>query len=173
MHPEHLLTFVILPTLSYMGEKFNTPAAQQLLLATAAQESHCGHFLHQIGGPAVGIYQIEPATFDDLEENYLKYEPSIARKVNELARSPALTRKPGGEIHDKTSQLIGDLHYATAVARAQYYRFSEKLPEFDDFEAMWSYYKRYWNTDRGAATRGEFKNNWNAFVAPSLHNRDV
>ena len=44
--------------------------AVNLLMGTAAQESHLGKYRKQIGGgPALGIFQMEPATFNDIVNN--------------------------------------------------------------------------------------------------------
>ena len=41
--------------------------AVDLLMVTAAQESHCGEYIQQIGGgPAMGIFQMESDTLADL-----------------------------------------------------------------------------------------------------------
>ena len=51
---------VIRPTLAALdlgGEE-----VEALLLGTAAQESGCGRKLAQEGGPALGVWQIEPNT---------------------------------------------------------------------------------------------------------------
>ena len=48
---------------------------------TAAVESRMGTYLRQIGGPALGIWQVEPATHLDCWDNWLDYRP-----VKQLAR---------------------------------------------------------------------------------------
>jgi hypothetical protein len=40
--------------------------AIQLLMGTAAQESHLGTYLKQINGPALGVFQMEPNTEIDI-----------------------------------------------------------------------------------------------------------
>ena len=46
--------------------------AENLLMGTAAQESALGEYIRQLGnGPALGIFQMEPETFDDIVRNYL------------------------------------------------------------------------------------------------------
>ena len=45
-----------------------SPAAVNLLLGTAAQESGFGTYLRQVKGPALSVFQIEEATFLDLRE---------------------------------------------------------------------------------------------------------
>lgn len=160
MRPQILLDYIIEPVLARMGDKYNTKAARQLLLATAAQESHCGSFFKQVKGPALGIYQFEEWVVDDLYTNYLNYRPDRKALIDEFL-SPA----EQGEL--ALMGVLGNTHYATAIARMQYFRQPEKMPEFDDFDAMWSYYKKYWNTEEGKATKEEFYYNWNRYVTPT------
>ena len=56
---------IIEPVLSRLHAA--SPAARALLLGTAAQESAMGRYIRQLrGGPALGIFQMEPATHDDI-----------------------------------------------------------------------------------------------------------
>jgi hypothetical protein len=49
-----------------------------LLLGTALTESGDMHYLHQLGnGPALGVYQMEPTTHEDIYDNYLKYKKEL------------------------------------------------------------------------------------------------
>ena len=48
-----------------------------LLVGTACVESNCGEYIKQINGPACGIFQIEPNTAKDIQENYIKYKPDL------------------------------------------------------------------------------------------------
>lgn len=154
IHPEHLREDVIRPVLESMGA-WSTDA-EELLLLTAAQESHLGKYLHQINGPALGIYQMEPATYEDIWSNYLKYKDGLAEEISKwhLVR----TDSKGYE------QMKGNMYYATAMARAHYLRRKEPLPDHNDVEAMAAYYKQYWNTPLGAATVEEAITNYKRFA---------
>ncbi|KAF0118141.1 MAG: hypothetical protein FD149_866 [Rhodospirillaceae bacterium] len=73
----HFVTTVIRPTLLHLG--LHSPAAEALLLGTAIQESRLGTYLRQTGGgPALGVYQMEPATHEDIWTNFLAYRPDLA-----------------------------------------------------------------------------------------------
>lgn len=168
MHPHELLDHIIRPTLKQLDEntpehrnRFGSPAAQQLLLATAAQESRCGEYVQQIKGPAVGIYQMEPDTIQDLYDNYLKH------RINLL---PAYYRFQISGL-GVNFQLHSNMAFATALARLQYFRFPEPLPELNDRQGMWLYYKTWWNTAEGAATEAQFSDNWFYFGIDKLFNR--
>ena len=110
---------------------------------TAAHES--GGFVHrrQIGGPALGIFQMEPATHDDIWEHYL-----IARSY---LRASIRAVIPIGPI-PKAEYMETSDPYACAMARAHYRRVSEPLPDAGDLGGMAAYAKRHWNTPAGAAT---------------------
>lgn len=162
MFPEHLLLYIIRPTLEYMGEKYHSPAAEQLLMATAAQETLCGRYLHQIKGPALGIYQMEPATIEDLHRHFINGSINLHFTLVEFRTSA------GHQSESNILDVVGNLYYATALARAMYFRFAQPLPEVNDLMGIWKYYKRYWNTNKGAATEEEFLRNWHNMIGPLM-----
>lgn len=145
MDTQQLRELIIEPTLKEIG--LYSEQAVKLLLGTAAQESHMGKYIMQVGGgPAMGIYQMEPATHDDIWDNYLKYKGELAEKIGRL--SPEC----------EASDMIHNLKYATAMARLQYYRFPESLP--DSQEGMAALWKKRYNTPLGAGTEQEFLHNY-------------
>ncbi len=152
MKKEHLRDEIITPTLKHLD--MYSESAVNLLLGTAAQESHLGYFLKQIKGPALGIYQIEPATLHDIYSNWLTYRKEISEKLSELG-----VIKLSAE-----SNLIGNLYYATAMARIHYYRVPESLPAADDIEGLASYWKRFYNSHLGRGTEEEFIHNYKKYV---------
>jgi len=145
--------------LTYMIEKVTgdlgkaSPEATNLLLGTAAQESHLGTYFYQMGsGPARGIFQIEPATEKDIWENYLEYKPTL--KANIIA----LTGVKSPNVNHLTMNIL----YQICIARVHYLRVKEALPT--DLDDMAIYWKRYWNTKHGAGTEEEFKHNYARFL---------
>lgn len=159
MNPQVLHDYIIFPTLeamkAYTGWDYNTQAARQLLLATAAQESHCGDYLKQVKGPALGVYQMEPATITDL---YTHFALGDKKELLYKFLSVAELQYPN------LIGVVGNLHYATALARMNYRRFPGALPVFNDKGAMWAYYKKFWNSVTGAATEEDFNMNWERYV---------
>jgi len=131
--------------------------AVELLMLTAAQESHCGTYLEQINGPAQGIFQMEPNTHSDIYANYLKYKPELRTKLHRLMATygPNL----GFDLN-----MRGNIIYQIAMARVFYLRFPEPLPSHLDVDALAKYYKKYWNTELGKATVMEAKNNYMRFA---------
>jgi len=135
-----LKELVIIPTLKYLSPEIAlSRAAVNLLMMTAAHESRLGSYLAQLGGPALGIYQIEPATDLDIHLNFLGYNKRLADKVAMYRPSPEQ-----------------DFGYATAIARVHYYRDSEALPKHDDLIGLANYCKRVWNTEAGKASARDY-----------------
>lgn len=117
--PTQLRTLVVKPVLLSLGLP-SSEVAENLIMGTAAHESHLGDYIEQVGGgPALGIFQMEPATLNDCYENYLDYRADLKAKVDGfLAAQPAT---PDGS-PDKQQQLATNLAYATAMCRIRYYR---------------------------------------------------
>ena len=118
-------------------------AAVNLLLGTCLQESRGGTYLRQmtntfdIGTHAVGVMQMEKATFDWLKEKYWY-------KL--------------GRYHDSVefAALEYDLRLSTVFARLRYLADPQPLPEAHDIVGLGEYWKRVYNTIHGAGTVEEF-----------------
>ena len=137
--------------------ELNSDNALELLMLTTAQESHCGEWIKQIGGgPALGIFQMEPNTHDDIWKNYLCYHPSISNKIIKLS----IQYRDFNLDNAKYFDMIGNLPYQTAMARTHYLRKREPLPDSKDVLKMAEYYKKYWNTYKGKATVKEAIDNY-------------
>ena len=150
-----LRKYIIKPTLVALDPMIPySRAAENLLLGTAAQESHMGRYLKQIRGPARGIYQMEPGTYDDIWRTFLSYHPEIGRVVYAL-----LLKYFGG-----VDQLAGNLYLATAMTRIHYYRVTASLPRTNDVDGMAKYWKKYYNTWRGRGRVVEFVDNYKRYV---------
>jgi len=152
----HLRICIIRPVLKDLD--LWSLVAENLLLGTAAQESHMGTYLDQanptIEGPAFGIFQIEKDTHDDIWENYLAYNEDYARVVRRYSL-PTFSYR----------QLAGNLYYAVAIARIHYRRVKEPLPSSPtDVKALARYWKRFYNTPLGKGTVEEFELNYKEFV---------
>ena len=147
------LRALIKSTLAPLG--LYSPAAEELLMATCAQESALGLYRRQQGGgPALGIFQMEPATFQDIFSNYLAYKPALLTDVGALA-----TTQPPRPV-----ELVTNDAFAVLMARVHYLRAPGALPDPASLEALWAYYKQYYNTPGGAATQSEFFANYRKYV---------
>jgi len=140
MNPEQLRELI---TEVLQKADLYSPSAVELLMLTAAAETRCGKYIKQINGPALGIFQMEPATHADIWKNYLRYHPELVRKIRSLS---------GENWSDVDLALKGNLIYQILLARIHYLRDPKPLPPADDIEALAQYYKRVWNTYKGKAT---------------------
>jgi hypothetical protein len=155
INAEQLRYFVIVPTLKRLEPAIEySVEAVDLLCMTAAHESLNGTYLKQVQGPAMGIYQMEPDTHDDIWEHFLAYNGDIAGKAIEHGT--------------RSEELITNLRYATIMARVHYYRVPELLPKRKDFGPdveyileLALYAKRYYNTALGKAAVNDY---YNAFM---------
>jgi len=147
---KHFLTSVIRPTLIQIG--LHSKAAEELLLGTAIVESDLKHRRQLGGGPARGFFQMEPATHDDIWDNYLKYRNELAEKVGALVVP----------YRDGLTALEHSDRYASAMARIHYLRVSEALPAAGDIKAMAKYWKKYYNTSAGKGKPEHFVAKWKA-----------
>jgi hypothetical protein len=128
-----------------------SPAAEELVLGTALQESRL-KYIKQLGnGPALGVFQMEPATHDDIWKNYLKYKPELAVGASKLSHSV------------NSRSLITDLLYAAAMCRIHYLRVPDALPAEGDFEGQAAYWKDHYNTYLGAGTEEEYLESWYSY----------
>jgi len=143
------IKYVIRPTVDHLD--LGGRGAEELLLGTALQESRLT-YLHQLGtGPAVGLFQMEPATHDDIWGNYLAYQPELVTKIRDI------TGTMPGKSHD---EMHGNMYYAAAMTRVHYRRVPAALPEAGDLTAQADYWKQYYNTYLGAGTVEEYIENY-------------
>lgn len=148
--PQLFLKNIIKPTLLKIG--LSSKKAEILLLGTAIQESRLKYRQQLGGGPALSYFQIEPATHDDIWDNYLSYRGELALKVKSLMTT-----------EDKLKELKENDAYACAIARIHYLRAPAALPEANDANAQAQYWKTYYNTPLGKGTVQEFIHNWQTY----------
>jgi len=142
MNPYDFRSEVIRPVLK--RAKLWSLDAEWLLLRTAKAESDLDA-LKQRGGPALGVYQIEPATHNDIWKNYLAYRPIKAARI--LAHSCSVPQH---------RQLIWNLGYATLIARLVYLRSPRPLPGAADLRGQALIWKAIYNTYLGKGTIQHF-----------------
>ena len=146
--PTQFRQYIIRPALNLL--EMHSPEAEALLLGTAAKESGLGRYVHQLGaGPALGVFQMEPATFHDIWRNYIRFNPGIS---NNLALRWPMEPEP--------EQMITDLVLAAVMCRLHYRRVAKPLPEHDDIKGLASYWKQYYNTSAGGGTEEGFIKSW-------------
>jgi hypothetical protein len=132
-----------------------TQSAEELLIGTAAQESHLGTYLFQLGGgPAVGVYQMEPSTHSDIWDNYLLFRPELVQKVDFTC----------GVAECDHYALKYDLRYQTIMARIHYRRVKEPLPKWTDVFAQSVYWDRHWNRNPDKGFPEQYRDNYFKYV---------
>ena len=139
MDAKQLHDYIIVPVLDHLG--MDSLSARLLILGTALIESDLSSIRQRGGGPAMGLWQMEPNTHDDIWANWLVVKPDITRRVTELMN----VRWPIG-----ASQMMGNNYYACAMARLHYWRLPSPLPAPDNPERLARYYKLFYNTYLGA-----------------------
>jgi|TARA_Y100000296_G_C5175004_1_gene259578 hypothetical protein len=163
MGPADFLTGVIRPTLQYIAENHpdirHDESVENLLLATALHESGGLDKLFQIGGgPALGVYQIEPNTHESIWDNYLAYRPDLASTIRGLASQESFTRS-----NDRlNNELVTNLAYATAIARLIYLPKPGKIP--DTLQGQANYWKTHYNTEKGEGTTQQYIASWTKYI---------
>lgn len=141
---EQFRIFIVRWVLQHLG--LHSQAAEDLVVGTAVHESGGLRFFEQVTGkgdrelgPALGFFQVELATHDDLHQRFLVYRPDLRRKLLEL-----MPERPGAKL-----QLAGNTFYGAAVCRLIYYRCPEALPAAGDIDGYARYWKQHYNTWRG------------------------
>ena len=141
----------------------HSQAAEDLVLGTIAQESRMGTYLKQLGnGPALGVCQMEPATHNDIWDNYLKYKQPLANLMWTLSLDNGMFTS--NKIPD-CAQLVGNLYYAIAMCRILYLRKPDPRPQAGDIAGYAAYWKKHYNTPLGKGTTAEFLTNYSKYVA--------
>jgi len=120
--------------------------AVELLLGTAAQESDLGRYLRQVGGgPALGAFQVEPATHRLIWKWVRRNRPDLEERLRGARYSEG-----------SAAALEWDLRYSILMARILYLSIPSPLPAVDDVAAQARYWKVHYNTIHGRGTVAEF-----------------
>ena len=135
-----LLSMVIRLALSKIN--LCSPSAEELVLGTAIVESGLTYLRQWGDGPALGLWQVEPSTQNDLYTNFLNYRPELGSALMKL-RAPNLSMD---------ENLATNLMYGAAVCRLCYYRKPDALPEAGDIEGQAAFWKQHYNTPLGKGT---------------------
>lgn len=150
--PKQLREGVVIPTLNHLSAFIPMSyGAIDLLMGTAAQESDCGTYLRQIRGPALGVWQMEPATVHD-HLLWLSGRVDLNRKIEQLTAPLPLW----------PDQLVTNLMLACAMARIHYWRAPGAIPS--SLEGQAAYWKQWYNTPLGAGTVEQYIANYRRIV---------
>jgi hypothetical protein len=151
-----LRQWVIKPTLKRLG--VYSKAAENLLLATAAQESGLGSHLKPAGQRALGIYQIHSLSHRHIWDDHLAQRSDMASLVRGLASQQDFLSQPHAE-------LATNLSYATAIAWFMYARHDDfSLPKNNDVKALASLWKRFYHPKSNSSIK-DFNKNFQRYIS--------
>lgn len=133
--------------------------AENLLMGTVAQESNFKYRVQIGGGPALSLYQIEPATFRDVMFRFIPdIRPELKKKFITITGVDVWCT-PDDVLIDA---LTYDDIFATVVARIKYLMVPEALPS--TIEGYAAYWNKYWNANPDKGTDEEFIANYKRYV---------
>jgi len=135
---------------------YGSQVEAKLVTATIAIESRMGKYIKQIKGPALGILQMEPATYRWLLDGYLSGHPDTLDRIKEICNLQDVNQEA----------LMYNLKFAICMCRVRYLADPSPLPEIDhnEIDALWGTYKRVYNTYLGATTKRQFKKAYKKYV---------
>ncbi|NVN09694.1 hypothetical protein [Nguyenibacter vanlangensis] len=135
---------IILPVLAALALP-GDPVAR-LQLATGIGNAETGYRTKvQEGGPALGFWQVEPRTHDDVWRNFLVVEPPLRQVV--LGYLPARFR---GQPVGAAPAMIESDAYAAAMSAIVFWRSPVPLPPRGDAASQCRAWKAGYNTSLGA-----------------------
>jgi len=143
---------IVIPALDKVG--LGGRAAQELVLGTGIQESGLILRKQLFGGPACGLWQMEPVTFRDIWNRYVCKHKSLHESLLHIL---------GSENPNVGTLIIND-HFAAAMCRVLYLRVPAPLPSSGDIVGQAYYWKRYYNTPLGQGRSVEYIAKWHTFV---------
>ena len=131
------------------------PEAVALLMETAAAESGFNTRIQLGGGPARGLWQVEPRTAQDIFHTYLLYSQSMFNSLAKLSfgfvmfipyRSPMWVP----QLEEMSNLLEHNDVFCCCMARIVYLRDPDPIP-YSIVERA-AYWKRVYNTPLGKGT---------------------
>jgi len=133
-----LKALVVAPTLQQLAfiiPALGSPWAINQVTGTALVESGCVYLKQLGGGPALGLFQMEPATHDDCWANFLTFNSALRARVQNIA----------GQASPTAALLVTNLAYACAMARIKYWRSPLRAPAADDAAGCATYHASVYN----------------------------
>ena len=144
INEKQLRTEIIRPALKAL--QLWSESAEELMMLTCAVESQGGTYVAQVQGPALGIFQMEPATHNSLWNVYLSRRTEFAYRI--LAAIFLTTRPP-------VEYLKYNLLYSAMMARIYYFTVEEALPDAKNVEKLAEYWDKYYNRNPNKGTAPE------------------
>lgn len=137
-----ILHEVVRPALQMAG--IWSEAREQIVLGTGAVESAYKYSKQLGNGPALGWFQCEPATHEDMWARFVFMRGELRDRLRRLCEG---LERPGA--------LVAFPQYAAAICGVHYLRAKGALPAAGDAQAMAAYHKSRYNTALGKTDPGE------------------
>jgi hypothetical protein len=154
---KQLRELVIQPALHSIG--LWSQEAEDLLVIICAHESNGGDYLAQINGPALGVYQMEPGTYNFLWSKLRGTNEKYMALGGKILFACHFMGKPD------STELIWNIKYATMMARVFFLFNKELIPT--EIQDLSRYAKKYWNTSKGKATPEKYESAYYRFEGVS------
>ena len=134
------LSEYVRPGLFAAGDVFNSISRQHLVLGTGYKESGYVHTVQIGGGPALGFFQMEPATYRDTLINFVAFRPDLQKAIFALTGSHA----------PDVQTLVINPAFAALMCGIKYLRSPIPLPApFDAFGQACIWKKAYNGPGKG------------------------
>ena len=141
-------SYVVLPSLAILGAinpKMSAPWAINQLVGTTKESAGLTYLYQVPSGPAIGPYQMEPDTYDDIWRNWLAFNQNYAALI--------LKQQPRAGV-GQAGLMFTDMQHATIMARLCYWRSTLPAPANTPI-ALATYHKVVYNTSDGASVASE------------------
>lgn len=145
LYLQHVRELWVRPALAALPASLNTLSRQQGVLGIGNKESGY-RYIKQVGaGPALGFWQMEPETHDDMWRNFIRYRPELqAALLGILAGA-----KPD------PARLVDRPIYSAAMCAVHTNRAKDKIPAANDAPGWAVFWKHNYNTESGAGVAAE------------------
>ena len=146
---------ILMPVLKSL--EMDSLEAVDLMMGTGLQESEFKHLMQIGGGPAIGFFQMEMVTAEDIVYRYVQNKKSEFRtKITGAVPlgSPAWLLTP----NELKWELTVNLALQVLLTRLKYYMVPEPIPTYLSGQAK--YWKQYYNTPLGAGTSDQYYNKY-------------
>ena len=122
-----------------------------LMIATAYQETKMGRYKDpSTNRNGEGLFQFDPSIIED----------TLSRTKKRIRAR--LEEKFDIDLDEVTHKNLNNMPLIqTILAALKYWIVPEPLPNKNDFDGMWNYYKIYFNSIKGKATKEEFRDAYN------------
>ena len=141
---EESIKRIIKETLDHMN--LYSEDALEMIYRTGKAESGYRTLQQYGGGPALGFFQMEPATYRDIWENYVMYREKYKNKLYSL----------GFDDSKMDYCLMSNIGIQVAMCRLHYRRVPSALPKAEDLEGQAKYWKEHYNSHLGKGTIEHF-----------------